>query len=169
MYAYALATPTFTTAGGHYSRLSSPIARAARLHAESRRGWLVIHFRRVSAYNLARPGTSWSEFAFSSPCFPYPSRGLIIPDRYLLIYENGGPAADALSLCSAHIPGIRVSSLFLPRFASPPRVNDDTLGDVYRDIETYKGWHRVMRFCGRLALARWSNGFCRDCVGHWGW
>lgn len=67
MYAYALPTPTFTTAWGHYSRLSSPIgggiARGNRGDGSSSTfddGWRV-----------ARPGTDTtdarSEFAFSSP------------------------------------------------------------------------------------------------------
>lgn len=62
---------------------------------------------------------------FHPPSDPH-SRGLIIPDRYSLIYENGGGKRR-------EDEGSRVLSLrsSLPLFV---------LGDVYRDIEVVGGW-----------------------------
>lgn len=125
MYAYALPTPTFTTAWGHYSRLSSPIgggiARGNRGDGSSSTfddGWRV-----------ARPGTDTtdarSEFAFSSPFrSPQPRinhSGSLLAD----LWKWGGKRRED--------EGSRVLSLrsSLPLFV---------LGDVYRDIEVVGGW-----------------------------
>lgn len=86
MYAYALPTPTFTATWGHYSRLSSPIgggiARGNRGDGSSSTFHAGVSRargpRRMRDRNLH----------FHPPSDPH-RRGLIIPDRYSLIYENG--------------------------------------------------------------------------------
>lgn len=113
MYAYALPTPTFTAAWGHYSRLSSPIgggiARGNRGDGSSSTFHAGVSRargpRRMRDRNLH----------FHPPSDPH-RRGLIIPDRYSLIYENGGEGGwDSGIACP-----LRPS---LPLF----------VGDVYRD------------------------------------